>query len=152
MKQISPIPLVKLIFGLVVFLLGGYILLAQKGVFFGLLFIAAGMRLSMRQGIELNLEDKKYRMLYSIYAIDFGVWKPIPEIEYVSVFKTKQKTRARLIAAQALTESIVFKLNLFYQGNKHIEAYVTDSKEDAFKVSESLALALNTEVYDATQE
>lgn len=152
MKHLAPIPLVKIAFALVVFLMGGYILIAQQGVFYGLLFIAAGLRLSMRNGIELNLEDKKFRHVYSVFAIDFGSWQSIPTIEYISVFKTKQKRRLRFFVAQALTENEVYKLNLFYGSNKHIEAYIAETKEDAFEVANHMALALNTEVYDATQE
>ncbi len=152
MKHLAPIPLVKIIFALVVFLMGAYILIAQSGIFYGLLFIAAGLRLSMRQGIEIDLEKKRYRHLSSIFAIDFGSWQDIPNIEYISVFRTKQKNRLRFFVAQALTEKEVFKLNLFHSTNKHIEAYVTETIEDAFEVANHMAMALDTEVYDATKE
>lgn len=151
MKHLAPISLVKLIFSVVLFFLSFYILFDQESMY-GLILLGPAIRLGMREGVEINLESKRYRKLYWVFAIELGQWKPIPNIEYISVFRTTQKSRARVLTAQALASNEVFKLNLFYNRNKHIEAYVTASIDDAFKVANQMALALDTEVYDATKE
>ena len=150
MKHVAPISLVRLIFSLVLFFLGVFLFL-DKGLY-GLILLGPAIRLGMREGIEIDLDTKRFRKLYWVFAIEFGKWKPIPKIDYVSVFRTTQKTRARVLTAQALASNEVFKVNLFYLRNKHIEAYITESIDDAFKVGNQMALALDTEVYDATQE
>lgn len=119
---------------------------------YGIILLAAAIRLALREGIEIDLDDKKYRNVWSVFGIHMGAWKSLPAIEYVSVFKTTKKSRARVISAEANLGFQVYKLNLFHNRNRHIEAYVTEDREDAFKVANHFALALDTEVYDATKE
>jgi len=148
MKHIAPISPIKLLFSVVLFFLAFYILFTQ-GIY-GLILLGPAIRLGMREGIQIDLDKKRYRILYWVFAIELGSWKAIPPLKYISVFRTTQKTRTRVLTAQALASSEVFKINLFYTANKHIEAYITESIDDAFLVAKKMALALATEVYDAT--
>jgi hypothetical protein len=75
-----------------------------------------------------------------LFAVNFDLWKSFPKIEYVSVFKTIKKSRARVITAEANLGFEVYKLNLFYHKNKYIEAYVSDDMKDALKPSNILQL------------
>jgi hypothetical protein len=118
---------------------------------FGIILLGAAFKLSLREGFELNLNDKRYRKIYSLFAINFGLWKSLPKIEYVSVFKTIKKSRARVIAAEANFGFEVYKLNLFYDKNKHIEAYISDDMDDAFKTAKHIAMALNINILDVTK-
>ena len=83
-------------------------------------------------------------------GLKVGVWKPLPEIEYVSIFETKKKSRARVIAAQADLAFTIFRVNLFYEQNKHITAYESEDKVEGFKVAEHLAMVLDSKIHDAT--
>ena len=44
----------------------------------------------------------------------------------------------------------IFKLNLFYNRNKRIEAYRTYDNNDAFKKAKEIGALLNVDVLDAT--
>ncbi|MBV1924383.1 MAG: hypothetical protein KUG68_10195 [Flavobacteriaceae bacterium] len=146
--HLQPVSVTKIIFSIVLVIFSIYLYFA--GTFFGIILLGAALKLSLREGFELDLEGKKYRKLYSILGIKFGFWKTLPAIEYISVFKTVKKSRARVIAAEANLGFEVYKINLFYNRNKHIEVYVSDDKENAFKVANHIAMILYIEVYDAT--
>ena len=147
-RHLQPVANIKIIFAIILSLFAIYLFFA--GTMFGLILLGAALKLSMREGFELNLEERKYRNVYSIFAINFGIWQKLPEIEYVSVFKTVKNSRARVIAAEANLGFEVFKLNLFYNVNQHIEAFICDEKEDAFNVARHIATVLELDILDAT--
>jgi hypothetical protein len=129
------------------------------GIFFtnnmlvGLMALIIGINLIATEGSEIDLENKTYRTLKSIFGINFGKWKPCPEFKYVSVFKTKEGTEINAYGATMGTfKNDVIMLNLFYNGNKHMTFYKTDDKIDAFKVAEHFKLALDIDILDATEE
>lgn len=148
LKYLMPIAPLKIVFSVVLVILSFYLL--YSGTLFGLILLGAALKLALREGIEISLEGKAYRTIYSVFGITVGKWKLLPEIDYVSVFRTRKKSRARVIAAQADLGFEIFRLNLFYEGNKHIIAYETETKEEAFKVAEHIAMVLNTTTHDAT--
>ncbi len=148
-KHSQPVSKVKMLFAIVLVLLSVYLFF--EGTLFGIVLLGAALKLSLQEGIELKLDDKKYRKIYSVLDINLGVWKPLPEIEYVSVFKTIKKSRARVIAAEANLGFQVYKVNLFYKKNKHLETFVAEDIDDAFKVAKQIALALDIDVLDATE-
>src|SRR5574343_634680 len=111
-----------------------------------------GINLISTEGSEINLENKTYRTVKSIFGINFGKWKPCPKFEYVSVFKTKEATEVSAYGATIGTfKNDIIVLNLFYKGNKHITFYKTDDKIDAFKVAEHFKLTLDIDILDATE-
>lgn len=148
--HLQPISITKVVFSIVLVILSIY--LYFSGTYFGIILLGAALKLSLREGFELDLDGKKYRKLYSILGLNFGFWKQLPTIEYVSVFKTIKKSRARVITAEANLGFEVYKLNLFYNTNKHIEVYVSENKENAFKVANHIAMVLYIDVFDATKK
>ena len=150
LRHLQPISPFKVVFAVVLAFFSLFLIL--QIALLGAILMGVALRLAMREGVEVDLNGKRYRKIYSIFALSFGSWKRLPKLEYLSVFKTKKKTRARVIAAESHLSSIVFKLNLFYNRNKHIEAYVTDDKEDAMSVAKHIATVLELEVHDATRD
>ena len=148
-RHLQPVATIKIIFAIILSLFSVYLFF--EGTLFGLILLGAALKLSLREGFELNLEEKKYRNVYSIFAINFGFWKNLPKAEYVSVFKTTKNSRARVITAEANLGFEVYKLNLFYDRNRHIEVYISDEMEDAFGVAKHIALALELDILDATK-
>lgn len=148
-RHLQPIPTIKVVFAIILSLFSVYLFFS--GTLFGIVLLGAALKLALREGFELNLQERKYRNIYSIFAINFGAWKKLPEIEYVSIFKTIKKSRARVIAAEANLGFEVYKLNLFYSKNRHIEAYITDKKEDAFTTAKHIASVLDIDILDATE-
>lgn len=147
-KHFEPLNPSKAVFAIALLLLSCYVL--YSGSWFGLILFAAALKLGLREGIELDLEKRRFRKVYGILQITFGTWKNLPEIEYVSVFKTTKKSRARVIAAEGYHVFEVYKVNLFYQRNKHIEAFVGETKEKAFSVGKHISDLLAVELHDVT--
>jgi len=142
------VPVLKIVFGAVLFCFG-----IHGAIFnnvFSLVLSGIGVFLMLREGSEIDLNSKKYREIYSVVGIDFGKWKDLPELEYVSVFETTENKRVQAMGATTTMKNNIYKLNLFYERNKKIEAYKTKSRNDAFEVAMHLSTALNIEIYDAT--
>ena len=117
---------------------------------FNLVLSGIGVFLMLREGSEIDLMSKKYREIYSVLGVKFGTWKNLPEVEYVSVFKTKENKRVQAMAGSANFSNDIYKLNLFYNTNKKIEAYRTENATDAFENAKYLSQVLNIKVLDAT--
>jgi len=148
-RHLQPVATIKIIFAIILSLLSVYFILA--GTLLGIILLGIALKLALRNGFELELKKQRYRNVYSILALNFGLWKDLPEIEYVSVFKTTKNSRARVITAEATLGFEVFKINLFYNRNQHIEAYVSDDIDDAFMVAKHIAIFLELDIFDATK-
>ena len=144
--------IMKKILGIMVIILG-FAILVTSSIIGSLIFIIIGINLLSTEGSEINLDNKTYRTIKSIFGIHFGKWKPCPKFEYVSVFRTKEATEIRANAATIGTfKNEIIVLNLFYKANKHITFYKTYDKADAFKVAEHFKLALDVDILDATEK
>ncbi|GAB5400797.1 MAG: hypothetical protein Aureis2KO_23820 [Aureisphaera sp.] len=149
-RHLYPLNKSKAFFAAVLTLFALYIAV-EEGLLYGFILLGIGAKLAMRQGIELDLTGlAKYRKINSLFGWAIGSWKILPEIEYISVFKTKKKTRTRGVSAEATIDSIVYKVNLFHNTNQHIEVFMSDEKEAAFRMAEQLKETLQCEIHDAT--
>lgn len=136
----------------IVLILTGFGIFLTNNMFVGLMLFVIGLNLISTEGSEINLENKTYRNIKSIFGVNFGKWKPCPKFDYVSVFKTKEATEISSLGATIGTfKNDVLLLNLFYQGNKHITFYKTDNKADAFNVAEHFKIVLDVDILDATE-
>ena len=142
------LPLVKMIFGILLICLGINVVIFTA--ISGFIAVGLGLFLLKKDGIELNLESKKYRELISFVGINFGKWKAVPEFEYVSIFKTSENIRVRVAIAETNLKDLVYKINLFYNKNKYITAYKTNDIDDAMKVGIEVGRAFQIDVLDAT--
>ncbi len=148
LRHLQPVPQIKIFFAIVLAFLSVYLFFA--GSYYGLILLAAALRLGLREGVEMELEGKRYRKVYSIFAVNFGTWKKLPPIEYVSIFKTTRKTRARVITAEAHLGTTVYRINLFYERNKHLDVYESEEKENTLEIARHIATILETPIWDAT--
>jgi hypothetical protein len=147
---LKEIPVIKKVFGIAIIIAGLYIFLTTN-IVFGLIFIVIGINLILREGSQINLENKTYRIIKSIFGIHIGKWKPCPKFEYISVFRTKENQTVNVVSATTTFTTEVILLNLFYNRNKHLTFYKTDNKVDAFEVAEHFKLALDIDILDATE-
>jgi hypothetical protein len=143
------VPLWKLVLGLTALVIGVISLVTN---YRGFILIGMGIFFLLVEGSEFDFKTKTYRLTKSVLGISFGTWKPIPNIEYISVFKTNQTTTLRQTSAQANVKKEIFKLNLFYNTNQRIEAYNTYNMDDAFKKASEFATMLNVAILDATDK
>lgn len=145
---LKKVPFYKMLFGSLLGLFGLFIFITAN-IIFGSIFLALGTNLILTEGAEINLENKTCRSVKSILGLKFGKWRPCPNFEYVSVFRTKETQRVNVVTASTAFTSEVILLNLFY-GNKNMTFYKTDDITDAFKVAEHFKLALDIDILDAT--
>jgi len=143
----------KLIYGIGLILCGALSLrinsLSQN--ILGLLLALSSLYFFIRAGIEFDLTTKKYRQTNNLFNLSFGQWKDFPEIQYVSVFKTRQTTRVWVSSASANVTEHIIKVNLFHNTNQKIEAYETKDINDAFEKAKQIASILNIDILDATE-
>ena len=147
---LKPVSILKKIFGTVIFLFAFFTIVYQS-ILFGFFMLSFAIYLISSEGTQINLDNNTYRNIWSIFAIHLGKWKPIPEFEYISVFKGMQKQRVNSLGASTTFTDVVFLINLFYDSNKHITFYRTFEKENAFKVARHFKLALGLDILDATE-
>ena len=102
-------------------------------------------------GIEIDLNNKKFRNTFDLFSLSFGKWNNLPKVEYISVFKTRESSVLRAITAETVVKNEIIKINLFYDSNKKITAYVTQNKEDAFKKAKEISVILDVDILDATE-
>ena len=148
--QLQPLTFSAVFFG-ILFTVLPILFIHQGNRSAAVLFIIALIVFSKR-GIEINARRNTYRDIRSIFGVNIGLWKKLPAIQYISVFKTTQKSRIRVITAEAIGKFPVYKINLFYKGNKHLEVYVAETSEEAFDVANTLSQFLEAPVHDATNE
>lgn len=147
---LKEVPLMKRILGYSLILFGLYAFLFFN-IIMGAVFIGLGVNFVATTGSQINLTNKTYRKTTSIFGIEFGTWKPCPEFEYVSVFRTNESQTVNFITATATSTESIILLNMFYDTNKHITFYKTTDKADAFKVAQHFKMVFNMDILDATE-
>jgi hypothetical protein len=123
----------------------GFYSLFLANIFSGTLYLIIGIAFMLTAGAEINLENKTYRLVKSIFGLNFGKWQECPEFEYISVFRANDNQTAKL------PQNIIL-INLFYSGNKHITFYKTKDKNDAFDVAERIKSVFKIDLLDATEK
>jgi len=146
-KHLQPLAKINLIFALLQIILAFFFYYKGTAVRFILIFIA--FLFLVRNGIEINPEKKQFRKINSLFGLTIGRWKNLPSIEYVSVFKTVKNSRLRVRTAETTHGFTVYKINLFYNQNKHLEVYTTEDKKEAFIIANHFAESFKIKVFDA---
>lgn len=149
LKHIEPYSKLNLFFiGVLLFIIAFFYF---QGTSAGFVFVIFIVILLYRKGLEIDLKKERHRKTMCFFGMNIGVWRPLPKIKYISVFKTIKSSRLRGKTAETTYGFVVYKVNLFQGQNKHLEIYITEDKSDAFKLAKQIALVLNLEVFDATE-
>lgn len=107
-----------------------YIVLEMAACSLGIAFY-----FSVIQIYYFDFKNKLYKLEYVFVWFKQGKWKPLPELEYVSVFQK---------------EDGVYEINLWYVRNKHFKIYRMLNKEKAMEVGKQIATSLRIDFLDAT--
>jgi hypothetical protein len=148
---LNSINIFKQVIGSLLIIYGLYYLVVYLNIL-AVFYLVLGLIMLTRSGTEINLENKKYRSVFSLFGLSFGVWKDLPKIDYISVFKTKIVKKHQVYIASTYSKLEVIKLILFYQKNKRIEVYQTENIDDAFNTAKFVADILKIDILDSTKK
>lgn len=101
-------------------------------------FFMAGLNFTLVITIYIDLEKEKLKTEYAVGYIKIYYHSPIPQLEYVSVFKYPNNSG--------------FVVNLWYKGNKHFEIVDFDDFNQAFEFGFLFSNKLNLDLLDATEK
>ncbi|EAQ99765.1 hypothetical protein [Maribacter sp. HTCC2170] len=104
-----------------------------------IVLLPTALAFSVVRDWHFDLDNKKYKIDYSLGPIGFGKWKPLPQIDYVSVFKQPKENG-----------DYIYEANLWYQKNKHFNILESDNLESVFEMGKRVAQILNVKLLNAT--
>ncbi len=128
------------------------IYLIQAYLFGGIILtIGSLLFISNVSGIELDLKQNKFRNVKIIGNHSFGSWQDLPEIKYISVFRTiiASSVMGRSGATVTSREKTIL-INFVYGKNQRLRVYKTENVEDAFEKAKYFSEKLNLRIFDAT--
>jgi hypothetical protein len=102
-----------------------------------LLPVAIGF--SAVKDIYFDLSKNRYKEKICFGPIGFGRWKPLPTIEYVSVFRQPNANG-----------SYIYETNLWYGRNRHFNLLESESKAEVMEMGKAIAKILRVDLLDAT--
>ncbi|MDR0227529.1 MAG: hypothetical protein LBI72_00440 [Flavobacteriaceae bacterium] len=149
-KYVRTISLGRKILSTCLFLVGLYCFVSTASIFGTILIFCFGSCLLLTFGNEIDLDNDKYREVYSLFGVSIGKWKPLPLFNYISIFKTNKRQIKHMTGEKTHINKEVFEINAFYNTNQHICFYRGDTKEDAFKVANHYSLMLKLRILDST--
>ncbi|MEX0275368.1 MAG: hypothetical protein AB3N16_13415 [Flavobacteriaceae bacterium] len=115
------------------------------GFDFGALWVSLfcfsnGLVFSVVQNLHFDLTHKKLKKEYSLGPIKWGVWRSLPKIEYISIFKQLKKNG-----------KYVYEVNFWHGGNKHFNVYESLDKRACLEMGKIMAQRLHLDILDATE-
>ncbi len=118
-------------------------------VIFVLVSIAVAL-FTIHEGIEINLVTQRYRQYTSVFFVYIGKWKPIPSIDYITIYKERvhQQVYVSSIATDTTSDSI--KVAMVYGQNQQIALGKFELKQEAITLGTRFAEELNTKLLDYT--
>lgn len=137
------------VFGVIMFVFGLYMLYLMN--FFFLLLIPVGLALSLAKvGVQINFDKRLHREYVNVFGILFGKWKPIPELEYVTVFVEHYSQRGSVASIDNESKFEKYKVSLIIAEPERLEAGLFDTKEKGMEAGKLLAKRLKTKLLDFT--
>lgn len=115
------------------------------------LALGDGGLIMYHNGIEVNFNDRKYRMITAFGPQGFGEWEPLPPVKCVSIFKTQlvSSTYGRSNASITTRQNVI-QVNLATEQNKRIRLFETENMDEAFAFGQEVAQKLELKLWDAT--
>jgi hypothetical protein len=107
----------------------------------------------IKQRLQIDFNTKMCRLGVDYFGFTVGQWIPLPQAEYVSVFK-KQYSNTKFEDGGGLNWNDTFdriEVNLVLNRKETITAWVGNNKAEAMKAAKFIAKNLELRVLDATQ-
>jgi len=136
-------------FGVIIFIFGLYMLYAMN--FFFLLLLPVGLALSIAKvGIQIHLENKIHREYLNVFGFLFGKWKPLPAIEYITVFIEHYAQRGSVASIDNENQFEKVKVSLIVSDAIRLDGGLFETKEKGMEAGKILAKQLKTKLLDYT--
>lgn len=101
--------------------------------------IPSALAFSVVRSSLFDMENKQFKIAYVVGPFRWGKWRPLPKIEYVSVFRQSKADG-----------SFVYEANLWYKGNRHFNIYENQHQETVMLMGKNVAQLLKVDLWDAT--
>lgn len=149
-RKIEPIfPFQFVFLGYIGILAGIYLLYTLN--FWGLLLLLASFFVSFsHSGIQIDFAKNSYREYLGLFFFKFGKWKPLPKIQYVTVFVDRSVQEMHVVSISSTQTNNDLKINLVVAKNSYIAVGKFKNKTTALEAGHHLASNLNTKLLDYT--
>ncbi len=144
----------------VIYIFGGIGLLAFASSYFlqslsGLiLFLSYPILFFLiKQHLQIDFATKMCRLGIDFMGFTFGKWKPLPTIEYISVFRKQYRNNSFEDSGELHWDETFEKVevNLILNRRETLNVWVGDDKLKAIEAAKFIGKKLNLRVLDATQ-
>lgn len=116
----------------------------------GLIAIALGVGvMTYKSGIELDTEKRRYRRFTKLLGYDFGSWRPLPLIKYVTVVRIQTVSNEPEDGRGPEVE-YQYRLMLAVEGHMRVIKLSTLDLNTALTEAMKIGEALNLRVYDCS--
>lgn len=110
----------------------------------------AGLYLASTDGIEIRFDTKQFRIIFSIFGLNIGIWESYPTVAYISVVRTKVAhtigNKYRPLAASATLKGERIYINVFSETNSNKTLFRTIDKNEALKIAKIVASFYNVDI------
>jgi hypothetical protein len=104
-----------------------------------------------QSGIQINLKERKYRMVSIFGSQMFGKWEELPELDYVSLFKTNITFSTSSLTTASISQTDTYiQVNLITTKKKKIKAFESKVADEALAKAKQLSKELDLEIWNAT--
>lgn len=103
----------------------------------------------LRQGILVDLTEKKYKLTRRLFGIFnlIDAWKPLPKADYLLMFKTFYATCEACDMSEPATG--INQLSIVYNKNRRLLIHESESGEEVLLMATQLAESFRLKIRDA---
>lgn len=106
---------------------------------------------SFRSGIEVNIPERKYRMVNMLGPQVFGTWEDLPELDYISLFKTNITFSASSLTTATISQTDTYiQVNLITEKKKKIKVYEGKDFNEALARAKQFSKDFQLDIWNAT--
>lgn len=136
--------------GIMLLIIGVFMFWSSESPVIFYLLPIAGALFTIHEGVEIDTVNKRYREYTSLLFVYVGKWKPLPTIDYITIYRERlhQNIYVSRIATDTTSDSI--KVALVYGKNKQIPIGKFESKKDAINLGVMFSKELGVKLLDYT--
>ncbi len=113
----------------------------------------ASSNVFIKMATYLDLEKKVFKLSERTFGIPSGIWKPIPKLDYILVFKTLYiKCEGCSPEDFDNDKGSIYQLSLVYNKNRKIIVHETNLKNEIFTLAEKLSSFFKIKIRDSASD